>query len=132
MPYDQVPGIDQGRLFLKAQKTLTKAENASKANLVKKAKPSRDGDMPGTWLYFIFLSFTNRAFFFLVGNDVPTVHANLQTVQTRIGNTDFEIAYLTRCLTDLRDQEAALRQRLKDLEKVEKPNRKGKGKAIDL
>lgn len=52
-------------------------------------------------------------------------------VQTRISNTDFEIAYLTRCLSDLHEQEAALRQRLKDLEKAEKANRKGKSKATE-
>lgn len=62
MPYHQIPGIDQGRLFLKAQRTLAKAESTSKANLAKKTKPSRDGDMPGTWLYFISLSFSDSAF----------------------------------------------------------------------
>lgn len=62
---------------------------------------------------------------------MPTVNANLQMVQTRISNTDFEIAYLTRCLSDLHEQEAALRQRLKDLEKAEKANRKGKSKATE-
>ena len=83
-------------------------------------------------LNFRFIEFLANFSLTSVGNFAMTVNANLLTVQTRIGNTNFEIGYLTRCLADLHEQEIILQNHLKELEKLEKPNRKGKGKAVDI
>ncbi|KAF8888191.1 hypothetical protein CPB84DRAFT_1849702 [Gymnopilus junonius] len=102
LSYHEVPGIDLDRSYLKAQKTLAKAEKTSKASPhFKKAKHSQDADLSAN-------------------SELLIVRANLQTVQTRVGNLDFEISSLSRCLADFHEQEATLRIGLHKLEKIER------------
>ncbi|KAF8894372.1 hypothetical protein CPB84DRAFT_1848501 [Gymnopilus junonius] len=68
--------IDCSHIFIKAQKVIAKAEKHSKASSSKKIKLSRDVELP-------------------LGEDLTTSHANMQMIQSCIGQTEFEVAYLT-------------------------------------
>ncbi|KAF8894379.1 hypothetical protein CPB84DRAFT_1848511 [Gymnopilus junonius] len=112
LDYCDIPGIDHSHIFIKAQKVIAKAEKQSKNCSSKKAS-------------------INNLLNFLVGKDLATSHANIQMIQSCIGQTEFEVAYLTRCINDLAEQENILRLHIKELEHLEKSIHKGKGKSLD-